>query len=204
MKVILAIFLIASLSRSYAQTGNDTISDCKENVSKSGDVKLKRLAAGFNRNDLIATRCALSYMDDLSKARDQRAMAYIVQYLDLQRPEPPGLLGAAPQVSHMEMMGGQYPALTDILRYGIDALPVLVKTISDDSGLSLNTKNAVRVIMVIESHDPPSGIKLLVEAAKENRANTKILTEAAQFAATLYQCKNVQSACNRIAEGQSE
>lgn len=171
---------------------------CSAQQSLPADKALDVLNRPLNRGDRFAVTCAIAFMDDLSRAREPGAMEVIARYLDLQSPEKsPAEIGANPDVGFGELYGGEYPAIDYIVRYRNKAIPALIEAIAHSTTGSLESRNAVRALMWIEAPDPPAGVRLLVEAAGKEQGNSyEALMDAAEYAASQYQCRNTVQACH--------
>lgn len=192
-KCVLTIIASLALHNAFSQSTKNGL-QCGNSSELTTEQQLNRLNAPINRNDTGAVKCIVSSMNSLSRVHDGRAINPIIEYLDLKKPtdvdeSPFGQRG---------LYGGEYPALTDIVQFGVSALPALIDAIVNSPPRSIKSENAVRALMAIEAPNPPGGIALLMSrAAKENRSRALALRQAAQFAATLPQCRYALEGCQK-------
>ncbi|HKR28376.1 MAG TPA: hypothetical protein VJS11_13015 [Acidobacteriaceae bacterium] len=166
---------------------------CEQRQKLSADEKKQVLNQDLDRGDRAAVLCAIAFMDDLSLAQDPGAMQLITRYLDLRSPETPEEIGP---FNHFQAYGGEFPAINCMIRYRKKAIPALLAAIGDAVPGSLQAHNAVRAFMWIEAPDPPAGVRLLVQAAgKEHGNGYEALMDAAEYAASQYQCRSTAQPC---------
>ena len=166
---------------------------CPDPEKLSANQKLEMLETPLDRNDRAAVACTVAFMDDLSRRRDFKVMGVLIQNLDLELTTAEILSELSPG---LHVYGGKYPAMDDISWFGKDALPPLLDEIAKGTPETLLTQNAIKIFMSLQAHDPPSGIKLMVQrAAKEEGRASQNLTDAARFATSLWQCRHMVQAC---------
>lgn len=170
---------------------------CPDRNVLSADQKLQALEKGIDRSDRTAVKCAIDFMEDLSRAQDPRAIGVIVRYLDLQVAETPDELAISQMGRRPQLYGGEYPAMDDLGWYpGKLVVPVLIATIAQSIPGSIMSRNAIRTYMATEAPDPPGGVRrLMQEAAKAHGNAAAFLTEAAKNAVSTLQCRNRVKAC---------
>jgi len=195
MRVAFFTILIAVGSLN-AQPPRSMLMHCDNSENLSAEVKLSKIRSFSDIQDTKTLECIFSYMDHLSMVRDVRAPPLIANYLDVPNPKLQEKQTNAPNPGHGVPLGGHYPALIYLMMYRQDALPVLLKTISAEPEFTLKAENAVRAWMYIEAPNPPMGVQLLAEAAREaNGTSAKTLSEAARFATTTWQCHLLLTDC---------
>jgi hypothetical protein len=194
MSTIKSILLLVALAvgNVYAQEMGRMTMQCNEQPTPAIDEQLAMINADPAKMDSKHLECIFSYMDGLSKGKDQRATASIARYLDVHNPRS----AAEHPIGSGNWFGGEFPAVQYIMQYRQLAIPVLIDTIKREAGLTLKAKNAVAALMLIEAPDPPTGVSMLAnEARKTQGSSSQSLTEAARFAVDSWQCRQLQSEC---------
>lgn len=186
------LMLSLVVGRLCAQTSDVMSMQCNE-PPISSDEQLDKLTGLAGMTDSRHLECLFSYMNDLSKMRDPRALPRIARYLDVENPR----ISRANPIGGGELLGGEYPAITYIVQYRKTALPVLVKELENERSFSLRAKNAVLALMLIEAPDPPAGVRLLANAAKTGGSSTNALMDAAKFAVNSWQCHLEKADCEK-------
>ena len=195
MKILsIAVFLSANFL--CAQAPPQMQMGCGDSGKVSADEQIAMLSKDIDRRDGQTIECMFSYMDGLSRSEDLRALPLIARYLDLPNPRLGRDFGKGGKIGHPVLFGGKFPAINYIIEYRQDAVPILVQTIASESELTLEGKNAVLALMVIEAPDPSKGVRLLAEAArKSSGASARVLFQAAQFATTAWECHLILAKC---------
>lgn len=166
---------------------------CPDREKLSADQKLEILEKPLNRYDRSAVACVVAFMDDLSRRGDSRVIGVLIQNLDLE-------LTPAEIVSELSpglhVYGGKYPAMDDISWFGKNAFPPLLDEIAKATPGTLLSQNAIKTFMSLQAQDPPSGVKLLIQrAAKEQGRASQNLADAAKYATSVWQCRDMVQAC---------
>lgn len=199
MRTKLPLIIVALLiGKAQAQSGDRMSMQCKEPPAASLEEQLARINREGVKSDAARLECAFFYLDNLSRAKDSRALPLIAQYLDVPNPRS----AAANPIGGHALFGGEYPAIDYIVSYRKAALPTLLDCIEKEPGLTVRARNAVQALMVIEAPDPPGGVRLLVETANNaSGAQAKALSQAAQFATKTWQCHLILAKCEEALAG---
>lgn len=201
------VFLIAAVLSTVslcAQTPLVMQMECKDSAAISPDERIALLAKEIDRGDKQNLECMFSFMDDLSRSEDARALPLIARYLDVPNPRLEKDLGKGAKIGRPELFGGRFPAIIYIVEYRKEAAPVLVQAIASEPGLTLKAKNATLALMTVEAPDPPKGVRLLAEAAaRASGASAKALSQAAQFATTTWECHLILAKCEGALTGRT-
>ena len=191
--ILMICFCAASLR---AQFSGEMHMDCGGANVAAVDDRLQQLAGPVDPTDKSDIECRFSYMESLSRSRDARALPLIVRYLDIENPHYGKSARPESKIFRPMPFGGQYPAIVYSTEYGVDAVPVLIQTISSEPNLSLKAKNAVRALMTIEARNPPSGVKVIAQAARNaDPSRSGVILHAANFATTTWECHLILSEC---------